>query len=67
MQRSSLTALKNDVAKITDISSMSDHEVRESVVTTKEWKKELKSLQDLKEKLDVDMVSIIVDDEVKHS
>ena len=60
-------SLKKEVAKITDISSMSDHEVRESVVTTKEWKKELKSLQDLKEKLDVDMVSIIVDDEVKNS
>ena len=42
--------LEKEVSELTDVSSMSENEIRESLVTSKEWKKDLKSFQDLKEK-----------------
>ena len=65
--KSKFKSLKDEVSKITDIKGMSDNEVREHVVTSREWKKDLKSYQDLREKLDVEMVSVTVEDELKES
>ena len=59
--------LKNEVSKFKDVTNMSENEIRESVVTSKEWKKDMKQFQELKEKLDVDMVSLTLDDETKTS
>ena len=57
--------LKGEVEKLSEVDDMSEQEVRESVVSSREWKKDLKSFQDLKEKLDVEMVSVKIDEEVQ--
>ena len=44
---------------------MSDNEIRQSVAASKEWKKDVKAFEGLKETLDVDMVTTVVDDEMK--
>ena len=55
--------LKGEVENLSEVDDMSEQQVRESVVSSREWKKDLKIFQDLKEKLDVEMVSIKIDEE----
>ena len=55
--------LKGEVESLSEVDDMSEQQVRESVVSSREWKKDLKIFQDLKEKLDVEMVSIKIDEE----
>ena len=57
--------LKNEVEELSDVKNMSDHEIRSSLLASKEWRKELKLFLVLKESLDVDMVSVDIDEEVR--
>ena len=54
--------LQNEVNRLPEVDSMSDYDIRQSLLASKDWKRDMKSLQTLKESLDVDMVSIDVDE-----
>ena len=59
--------MEKEVSDLTGVFSMSENEIRESLVTSKEWKKDLKSFQDLKEKFDIEMVSLEIEPELSTS
>ena len=44
-----------------DVNSMSEHTIREYLTETKEWKKDLKSYRDLKESIDLEVLSFEID------
>ena len=48
--------LQNEVNRLPEVDSMSDYDIRQSLLASKDWKRDMKSLQTLKESLDVDMV-----------
>ena len=54
--------LQNEIKRLPEVDSMSDYDIRQSLLASKDWKRDMKSLQTLKESLDVDMVSIDVDE-----
>ena len=62
---SKFKSLKKEVEDLPEVISMTDNEVRQSVVSSKEWKRDLKSFESLKETLDVDMITTMVDDDIK--
>ena len=55
--------LKDEVSKLPDVNEMSDNDIRQSLLDSKDWKKDIKSYQSLKETLDVDLVTVTVDEE----
>ena len=57
-------SLKDEVSKLSEVDSMSEHEIRESLLATKDWKKDLKSFEMLKETLDIDMVSTAIEEDL---
>jgi len=56
--------LYDDVSKLSAVTDMTEHEIRESVIASKDWKRDLKSYLDLKEKLDIEFISVSLDEEV---
>ena len=60
---SNLVIVEKKVEKLTKVDDMFKQEICESVVSTCEWKKDLKPFQDLKENLDMEMVSVRIDEE----
>ena len=57
-------SLKDEVSKLSEVDLMSEHEIRESLLSSKDWKKDLKSFETLKETLDIDMVSTAIDEDL---
>ena len=55
------SALKDEVSKLAETKDMSDHDIRDSLLASKEWKRDLKSFANLKETLDVDMLTTPVE------
>ena len=55
-----------DLTKIVDdlgeVKNMSEHVIRESMVESKDWKKDLKTYRDMKEALDLEVLSTDVDE-----
>ena len=58
------TSLKEEVAKLADVKDMGDNTIRESMNASKEWKKELKVFASLKEALDIDLVTISIENDL---
>ena len=54
-----LTKVPNDLGEVKD---MTEHTIRDCLVETKDWKKDLKSYRDLKEAIDLDVLSTDIDD-----
>ena len=56
--------LKDEVNKLAKVDNMSDNNIRESLSSSKDWKKDLKSYESLKETLDVEMVTTVIEVDV---
>ena len=57
-------SLKDDVVKLAEVNDMGDNDIRESLNASKEWKKDLKTFANLKETLDIDMVTTTLEADV---
>ena len=57
--------LKTTIDDLGEVKNMSEHKVRESLVESKEWKKDLRMFQDNKENIDIELLSVEIDDETK--
>ena len=49
------------ISDLGEVDSMSEHVVREKLVDSKDWKKDLKTYRDLKEAIDLEAISIDID------
>ena len=56
-------SLKEEVSNLSDVSDMCDNDIRESLAASKEWKKDLKAFQLLKENLDIEMVTVTIEED----
>jgi len=56
------TTLKDEVSKLADVNDMTDNDIRVSLAAAKEWKKDVKSYESLKETLDVEMITSVIED-----
>ena len=56
-----LSKVVNDLG---EVSEMSEHVVRECLMDSKEWKKDLKSYRDLKETIDLELLSVDIAESV---
>ena len=56
--------LKEEINKLAEVDTMADNEIRETLIASKDWKKELKVLENLKEILDVDMITTHVEEDL---
>ena len=57
--------LKKCMDDLGDVKDMSEHRVRECLVDSKEWKKELRSFRECKESIDLELLGVDIDDEKK--
>ena len=53
--------LAKSATDLGDVTSMSEHTIREQLTETKEWKKDLKLYRDLKESIDLEVLSFEID------
>ena len=60
-------SLKDELENLDEVSAMSDNQIRESLLASKEWKKDLKTFESLKETLDVDMIPITIEEDLKNN
>ena len=60
-------SLKDELENLDEVSAMSDNQIRESLLASKEWKKDLKTFESLKETLDVDMITITIEEDLKNN
>ena len=57
------TSLRDEVSKLPIVKNLSEAKISEYVQASKEWKKDLKSYQSLKESVDIEVLSNPIDDE----
>ena len=57
--------LKKQIDDLGEVDAMSEHKVRECLVDTKEWKKDLRAYRDSKESIDLELISVEIDAELK--
>ena len=57
-----LTKVVND---LDEVSAMTEHTIRDSLVESKDWRKDLKTFRDLKESVDLEMLSVDIEEGVQ--
>ena len=58
--------LCKEVEEIGASDSLTDHQIRESLAASKDWKKDLKVYENLKEALDIDMLTTTVENDIEN-
>ena len=58
-------ALKSTVEDLGSVEDMSENKVRESITESKEWKKELRACQENKDSIDLELISVDIEESVK--
>ena len=57
--------LKTTIDNLGKVEDMSEHKVRECLVESKEWKKDLRTLREVKESIDLELLGVDIEEERK--